>query len=74
MSRTMRTKTKVPSVIGFKTKGLAPLIERWAEENKGVPFSELIRRGLRKELQPLAGKRYSHLIAASLAFSFFLFW
>lgn len=56
--------TEIPKVIGASTVGLEPLLEKWRKEHLGVPWSVLIRRGLKKELAPLAGKRHAHLLAA----------
>lgn len=64
MQRTATAKKKLPKTIGIKTSGLAPLIQKWADEHQSVPFSELLRRGLKKELQPYAGKRFAHLVDA----------
>lgn len=55
-------KAKIPTVIGLKTTELAPILIRWKRANKGVPWSELIRRGLKHELAEVAGKRYAHLL------------
>ena len=58
----MKLKTEVPKVIGLKTNELFPLLQKWEQKNKGVSWSELLRRALKKELRPLAGKRYAHLV------------
>jgi hypothetical protein len=52
----------VPSVIGTRTAELAPLLEKWAAQNPGIAWSKLLDRALKKELAPLAGKRFSHLV------------
>lgn len=53
---------KVPSVISLRTDELAPLLSAWRKKNQDVAWSKLLRRALRKELAPLAGKRYAHLL------------
>lgn len=53
----------VPRIIGVYTKDLRPLLSKWRHRNQGVPWSVLLRRGLRKELKPLAGKRLAHLVS-----------
>jgi hypothetical protein len=50
------------TVLGAKAQELAPLVKKWAKINCNVSFSILVRRGLKKELKPLAGKRYAHLV------------
>jgi hypothetical protein len=57
-----KTKSTVPEIINFRPGELAPLIERWMERNPEVPTTALIKRALRKELAPLAGKRLAHLV------------
>lgn len=52
----------VPRMIGTRTDELEPLLRRWRQRNCWVPWSELLKRALRKELAPLAGKRYAHLV------------
>lgn len=56
--------TDLPEMIGYRTKALAPLLRRWRLENPDVPWSKLINRALKKELQQFAGKREQHLLAA----------
>lgn len=56
---------EIPEVIGIRTGEFTPLLQKWQAENKGVKWSELLRRGLKKELAPLAGKRYAALVDAS---------
>ena len=53
---------EIPSVIGIRTEEFAPLLEKWQSQNKGVKWSELLRRALKKELAPLAGKRHAHIV------------
>lgn len=53
---------KLPAIIAIRTAGFEPLIQKWSEQNRGVPYSELLRRALKKELKPLAGKRHAHLV------------
>jgi hypothetical protein len=60
--------TTLPKVIGLKTAELAPLLIKWEKANKGVPWSELIRRGLKHELAKFAGKRHRDLVASVLFF------
>ena len=55
-------KSPVPEIINFRPGELAPLIERWMEKNPDVPTTVLMKRALRKELAPLAGRRYAHLL------------
>ena len=65
-TRTVKEKqdAELPETIGIVTSGLEPLLLKWRQENQGVPWSALLRRGLKKELKDLAGKRYAHLLAA----------
>lgn len=62
-----KTKRTVKTIIGFRPQELAPLIQRWLDENPNVDVTVLIRRSLRKnpELRRLAGKRYAHLVEAA---------
>lgn len=53
---------KVPLVIGYGTARLSPLLEIWAANNPDVPWARLIERALKKELAPLAGKKFAHLV------------
>lgn len=57
----------VPSVISLGTAELKPLLELWREKHPDVPWAVLIRRALKKELAPLAGKRLAHLVAERAA-------
>ena len=61
----IKRKKVVPPMIGIGTGELEPLLEKWRADHCGVPWSELIRRGLKKELKPYAGKRYAHLVEAA---------
>ena len=56
----------VPKVIGTSTVELGPVLEKWRQENAGVPWSVLLQRALKSypEVKRLAGKRYAHLIDA----------
>ena len=62
---------QLPATIGMGTSELAPLLVKWRQRNRGVPWSELIRRGVKKELKELAGKRYAHLIGEFAPVLFF---
>lgn len=53
---------KLPEVIGIRTKEFAPLLIQWKTRYKGKGWSEVLRRGLKKELAPFAGKRFAHLV------------
>lgn len=53
---------RVPTMIGIRTKELEPLLSKWRERNRRVPWTCLLRDALRHELSPLAGKRYAHLL------------
>lgn len=53
---------KVPAVLHIRVGRLSPLIERWAEKNKGCKWSYLLENALKKELQALACKRTRHLV------------
>ena len=53
----------LPETIGIVTNDLAPLLQKWRADNIGVPWSTLLRRALKKELKPYAGKRYAHLVS-----------
>jgi hypothetical protein len=58
----MKTKTRtVKPIIGFRPGPLAPLIAIWLERNPALTTSELFRRGLMRELRPLAGRKFKHL-------------
>ena len=52
----------IPDTIALRTEEFAPLLAKWRSQNREVPWSRLLARGLRKELAPLAGKRYAHLV------------
>lgn len=54
-----------PKVIGTATAPYKELLKKWRADNRGVPWSVLIRRGLAKELKPYAGKRLAHLLDAA---------
>ena len=53
----------IPLIIATRTASLVPLIELWVADHKGVPFSKLLQRGLKRELAAYAGKRHAHLLA-----------
>lgn len=53
----------VPGTIGIRTDELAPLLEKWREQNPRVPWKFLLRDALKRELAPLAGKRLAHLVS-----------
>jgi hypothetical protein len=57
-------KDELPGVIGCRTDELAPLLRKWRKQHPGVPWSRVLVRGLKKELEPYAGKRERHLLAA----------
>ena len=57
-----KTPSMVPVVISTRTSDLAPLLQKWAKKNPGVPWSKLLDRGLKHGLSHLAGKRYAHLV------------
>jgi hypothetical protein len=59
---TNETTDGLPATIGIRTTELAPLLAKWRDQNKHVPWKILLLRALKKELQPLAGKRYAHLL------------
>ena len=56
----------LPEVISIRTAEFAPLLKKWAKENREVPWSRLLARALRKELAPLAGKRHAHIVEGGL--------
>ena len=64
MKRSYLKTSKSSSLVGARTGTLAPLVELWMKKNPGVNTSHLVRRALKKELAPLAGKRYAHLVTA----------
>jgi hypothetical protein len=39
-----------------------PLVKIWLRKNRGSKVSHLVLRGMKRELKPLAGKRYAHLV------------
>lgn len=53
---------KIPGTIGLDVVTLKPLLIKWRQLNIGVPWSALIRRGVKRELLPIAGKRHQHLL------------
>lgn len=53
---------KVPKVVGARVGELEPLVAIWMNQNRGVPTSNLVQRGLRLALREVAGKRYAHLV------------
>lgn len=56
--------TELPVVIGIRTEEFAPLLLKWRRRNRGVPWSDLLRRSLRgfPELRALATKTDAHLL------------
>lgn len=56
-------KRVIPGTIGIATRELTPLLMKWREEHRGVPWSVLLRRALNKELKPYAGKKFAHLVS-----------
>lgn len=60
--KTKMSKNEIPPVISVRTAELAPLLAKWRDENRGVPWGVLLRRSLACELEKLAGKRYAQLI------------
>ena len=63
----MSDTTELPLVISTRTAELAPLLKKWRKENPGVNWSYLLLRALKKELKPIAGKRYGHLVEEKAA-------
>lgn len=57
----MKNRTVKP-IIGFRPGALVPIIDRWLILNPGMTPTVLVRRGLRRELLPLARKEFPHLI------------
>jgi len=55
---------EIPPTISIRTSEFAPLLAKWRSSNNRVPWSCLLRDALKKELAPLAGKRYAHLVEA----------
>ncbi len=53
----------IPPAISIRTTEFMPLLEKWRGTYPMVPWTELLRSALKKELAPLAGKRYAHLVA-----------
>jgi len=62
MSKAPTANNTVPATIATRTDSLTPLLAAWEKQNKGVKWSTLLQRALKKELQPFAGKRYAHLL------------
>ena len=59
----MKAKTEtLPTTIGIRTDEFAPLLAKWREQNPHAPWKLLLKRALKKELAPLAGKRHAHLV------------
>ena len=56
---------KLPAVIAIRTEEFRPILEKWRDQHQGVPWSELLRRALKKELKPIAGKRFASLVDAA---------
>ena len=50
--------------IATRTEELAPVLQKWRDENRGVPWSFLLSDALKRhpELRRLAGKRHAHLM------------
>lgn len=60
------TDTKnLPPTISIRTAEFAPLLDKWRARHECVPWSVLLRRALKKELAPYAGKRYAKLVDAA---------
>lgn len=57
-----KTHPEAPEILHARVSDLAPIIVRWMEKHPGVQITQLLRRALKKELQPYAGKRYAHLL------------
>lgn len=57
---------KLPGTIGIATVEFEPILKIWRQRNRGVPWSEFLRRAIKNdpEVRKLAGKRYRHLVAA----------
>ncbi len=62
-ARLSRNTGIIPPAISIRTKDFHPLLMKWRANFPQVPWTELLRLALRKELAPLAGKRYAHLVA-----------
>ncbi len=58
-----RLEEDLPETVAIRTKEFAPLLLKWRENNRLVPWSCLLRAALKKELAPLAGKRHAHLVS-----------
>ena len=52
----------VPECLGLRAGDLKPVLEKWAKEHPGAPWSYLLRKALKRELKDVAGKRYAHLV------------
>lgn len=57
-------KKELPEVIGIRTEEFAPLLLKWRNKNRKVPWAELLRSALKdsSELKELAGKRDAHIL------------
>lgn len=55
----------VPVMLGVRPGELGPLLLKWRKLNPTVEWSELVRNALRRELAPLAKKRYAHLVSGA---------
>jgi hypothetical protein len=57
-----KSEAELPPTISIRTKDFAPLLSKWRQRNQRVPWSCLLGDALKKELAPLAGKRFKHLV------------
>lgn len=59
-------KREVKAIVGFRPAELAPLMNAWLAKHPYWDISDLMRQSLKRnpELREIAGKRYSHLLAA----------
>lgn len=53
---------EIPNFIGLRVGKYEPLIKKWREDNRRVPWARLLDDGLKLALRPYAGKRHAHLV------------
>lgn len=49
-------------MLGVRPGELVPVLKVWRRHNPEKDWTWLVKRALRAELRPYAGKRYAHLV------------
>ena len=57
-----KNEIRVPKHLGIRPTGFEPLLLKWKERNPCIDWTVLVKRGLLRELEGIAGKRHAKLV------------